>query len=287
MPSTTQKTAVLNQSVELPGNYIAKVLSGLHAPLTPPNIAILAALGGEEHGGVSSNPTGATGGHNQGGAFNLIDTTLAAPGSISYNSVGVQSYASAASGEAANISTLSEKQFAPLTSALQSGTASFSQLVADANATPLLGYNADGTTKPFLGAPSSVIQNTLGGTSGPLVAAVDAVAANPLTKVFPSSANVNPASVSAQTDQQSAAGTDAGGAVSGVGPLTGQNGLLTGALSSLEGGFAKVAGVLIGAIFVLVGLVVIAHGAGKDVSDSVPQPVRAAGTKAAEAAAVA
>ena len=61
--------------------------------------------------------------------YNPLDSSLPAHGSTSFNSAGVQVYPNLTEGLKANISTLSEKQYAPLAQGIKTGNASefFSQ----------------------------------------------------------------------------------------------------------------------------------------------------------------
>lgn len=217
-------------SVQLPGNYLSEVLADLGAPETPPNLAVLSAIGAEEHGSVDTNPDTETGGTNQGGAYNLIDSTLSAPGATPYNTLSggghVFDYPSAAVGVAANVATLEEPQFAPLTNALRAGKSSLSGLVADANETPFLGYR-DGKPIPFLAVPSpSAPGEGEIFASGAIGNAVQEAIGYP-NEVFGASYDVTGAQPSADASQLlSKIGLDSGAVGAGFGPAIGNGGFL-------------------------------------------------------------
>lgn len=287
LSSTTTSSSTSTSNGSLPGNYLQLLLAKIHAPATPPNLAVLSAIGAQEHGSVDTNPQTLTGGTNQGGRYNLIDTTLQAPGSTTYNSAGVQNYATAQSGIAANASTLLEPQFNALTAALQSGKASLSTLVADANRAPFLGYYQSGPNAgqpiPFLTVPSN---NVPGAgqihANGPITDAVQSAIGAP-NRVFGSSFNVTGPTSSQTGTQQAQYETGAGasgegGVTPGVGPITGPNGLLSGLLSGITGPLEKGALILLGAIFILAGFLVLARGHD---DDGTPKALKVAGAAAA------
>lgn len=142
----------------LPPNWDAQLVSALSAPLNAVNLAFFNNVFVTERGGTPrSAQLGETGGTNEGGANNIIDTTLGSaasgvsfPGASNYNSTGVQSYATWNEGLSANVDTLQESQYSTFLSDLRSGSVSLAQLEEDYNNTPAAG--AGNATFPSIGA---------------------------------------------------------------------------------------------------------------------------------------
>lgn len=128
-------------SVELPPGWEEEFNSTAGIPDTVANVEVENAWWDEEHGS-----SGISGGYDQGGEWNLFDTTLPMPAglyggveepaSTTYNSVGVQNYNSLAQGIAANVETLEEPYYTTFLADLRAGKDTLAQLEEAEDATP-------------------------------------------------------------------------------------------------------------------------------------------------------
>jgi hypothetical protein len=112
-------------SFDLPAGWETQILTKIGAPATKNNIQSLDIWAYNEGGaGLANNA-----------AYNPLNTTVTAPGSTSINSVGVQSFPSAAAGIAATAQTLLQSNFAYLKQALvwNLNSDQFGQLLTTAN----------------------------------------------------------------------------------------------------------------------------------------------------------
>lgn len=103
--NTTGGTNLINAPVDAPA-FADAVLSGVGAPVTPPNVKSIESWIGREGGGGANNP---------------LNSTLPAPGSTGFNSVGVQNYPTPQDGITATVSTLENGNYGDILMLLRSG----------------------------------------------------------------------------------------------------------------------------------------------------------------------
>lgn len=105
---------VTNPSSSSETAWITAMLAAIGAPPTQANISSVSSW-------IHLESVYPGNGHNTGGLFNPLNTTLSAPGATDYNSVGVKNYVSEAQGLAATAGTLLGGRYSDIVSALRSG----------------------------------------------------------------------------------------------------------------------------------------------------------------------
>ncbi len=119
-------------------SFARSVLSALNAPVTEQNLKILIGWQSAEGGagpqfGVANNTAN----------YNPLNTTQPEPGSVSVNSVGVQSYKSWAQGLDATVVTLNNGHYGAILRMLSTGNASAEQAVTAITVPPTWGTSAE------------------------------------------------------------------------------------------------------------------------------------------------
>lgn len=135
----------------LPGHSITQfadaVLAGLGAPITQGNRAVIYAWANAEGGTAENNP---------------LNTTLPAPGTTDYNSIGVKNYGSFDQGVTATVNTLKGSAYSGIVSDLRKGNVDPYTIVT---------RNAGGFTTWVSGRSSPInqqyINNIASGVGGP------------------------------------------------------------------------------------------------------------------------